>query len=130
MRILIAEDDMPSRKFIVKFLSKYGTVDATVDGEEAFEAFLMSLEEENYYDLICLDVMMPKIDGIEVLRRIRDTERERGLEKTKMAKIIMTTALNDSVSVKTAFEIGSQGYASKPINTNNFEKVLVKMGLI
>ena len=59
MRILIAEDDFASRKAILKFLSAYGECDVTVDGMEAIDAFMMALEEEDPYDLICLDVMIP-----------------------------------------------------------------------
>ena len=59
MRILLAEDDYASRKFGINFLSKYGEVDATVDGEEAVAAFEFAAEDGEYYDLICLDI---KID--------------------------------------------------------------------
>ncbi|MBP2664433.1 MAG: cheY7 [Firmicutes bacterium] len=56
MRILIAEDDMVSRKFLSKFLSQYGECDLTVDGLEALDAFLLSLKDNNPYDLVCLDI--------------------------------------------------------------------------
>ena len=59
MKILLAEDDYATRKFMVSFLSKYGECDVTVDGMEAVDAFLMALEEEEPYDLVCLDIMMP-----------------------------------------------------------------------
>ena len=60
MRILIAEDDYVSRTFLYKFLSNYGECDVTVDGIEALEVFIMSLDEGQHYDLICLDIMMPE----------------------------------------------------------------------
>ena len=69
MRILIAEDDFASRKLLLKFMSEYGECDVTVDGMEAIDAYLMSLEEKEPYDLICLDVMMPVISGIEEYQR-------------------------------------------------------------
>ena len=66
MRILIAEDDLVSRKFLFKFLSRYGECDLVVDGLEALDAFLISIKDDRHYDLICLDIMMPKVDGIKI----------------------------------------------------------------
>ena len=74
MKILIAEDDFPSRKLMLGYLSQYGECDVTVDGMEATFAFMMALDEGTYYDLICLDVMMPVLDGYQALKMIRDME--------------------------------------------------------
>ena len=79
MKILLAEDDFASRKFMSNYLGKYGDCDITVDGEEAVDAFLMALEDGEPYDLICLDVMMPVLDGYQALKAIRDIEKERGI---------------------------------------------------
>ncbi len=128
MRILIAEDDYVSRKFLFKLLSQYGECDVTVDGMEAIEVFLMSLEEQNYYDLVCLDIMMPEVDGIKVLKTIRKLEDERNTPKEKRARVIMTTALNQTEEVMESFEAGSEGYAVKPIDTDKFMAVLEKLG--
>ena len=67
MNILIAEDDFPSRKLMLNYLSKYGQVDVTVDGMEATFAYMMALDEGRNYDLVCLDVMMPVMDGYQAL---------------------------------------------------------------
>ena len=88
MRILIAEDDFASRKVILKFLSVYGDCDVTVDGMEAIDAFMMALEEGDPYDLICLDVMMPIMDGYQALKNIRDIEKEHNVPEDKMAKVL------------------------------------------
>lgn len=130
MRILIAEDDYVSRTFLFKYLSSYGECDVTVDGIEALEVFLMALDEEAYYDLICLDIMMPEVDGVNVLKTIRVLEDERKIPKEKRCKIIMTTALNATDKVKSAFEIGAEGYAVKPIDIDKFDEVLRKLKLI
>lgn len=74
MRILLAEDDFVTRKFMMNFLSSYGECDAAVDGMEAVDAYLMALEDGEPYDLACLDIMMPVMDGYQVLRSIRDLE--------------------------------------------------------
>lgn len=130
MRILIAEDDYVSRTFLYKFLSNYGECDVTVDGIEALEVFIMSLDEGQHYDLICLDIMMPEVDGVNVLKTIRVLEDERKIPIDKRSKVIMTTALNATEKVKSAFEIGAEGYAVKPIDIDKFVEVLRKLELI
>lgn len=130
MRILLAEDDFVTRKFMLKFLSKYGDCDVTVDGMEAVDAFMMALEEDNPYDLVCLDVMMPVMDGYQALVGIRKLEKERNIPEDKAAKIIMTTALNDEANVKMAFDLGCTIYSGKPIDQNRFEQALKKLELI
>lgn len=130
MRILIAEDDFASRKMMQKYLSQYGETDVTVDGMEAIDAFLMALEEDEPYDLICLDVMMPVMDGYQALKGIREMEQERGISKDAGAKIIMMTALNDESNVKMAFDLGCTVYAPKPVDFDKLKKLLIKLGLV
>ncbi len=130
MRILIAEDDFASRKVLLKFLSVYGECDVTVDGMEAIDAYMMALEEENPYDLVCLDVMMPIMDGYQALKNIRDIEKERKIPEDKMAKVIMTTALNEEKNVKKAFELGCTVYCAKPIDMDKLKEILQKLQLI
>lgn len=130
MRILIAEDDLASRKFLFKFLSQYGECDLVVDGLEALDAVLMSFKDKKYYDLICLDIMMPKVDGVKVLKAVRDLEMQKGLLPEKRSKVIMITALAETQFVKNAFEIGCEAYAAKPIDTKKLAEVLKKLELI
>lgn len=130
MRILIAEDDYASRKSISRFLQKYGEVDITVDGMEAVKAFRYALEDGEYYDLVCLDIMMPYLDGIKVLQMIREMEEKIGLPEERCAKVIMTTAINDAEQVRAAFDYGCEGYVAKPIDLEAFHKVLEKMGMV
>lgn len=130
MRILIAEDDYVSRKFLYKFMSQFGECDITVDGMEAIEVFLMALDEKNYYDLICLDIMMPEVDGVKALKTIRKLEEERQVPKDKLAKVIMTTALNDPKGIFETFDLGSEAYAVKPIDTDKLIDVLKRLKLL
>lgn len=130
MRILIAEDDLVSRKFLFKYLSQYGDCDLVVDGLEALDAFLISIKENNRYDLICLDIMMPKVDGVKVLKYIRDLEIQKGILPNKRSKVIMTTALAETQYVQNAFEIGCDAYAAKPIDTAKLTEVLHNLGLL
>lgn len=130
MRILIAEDDLGSRRFLFKFMEKYGECDLVVDGLEAIDAFIMSLKGNSPYDLICLDIMMPKVDGVKVLRTIRNLEAQKGILPEKRSKIIMTTALAEAQYVKEAFDIGCEAYAAKPIDTQKLVEVMEKLELI
>lgn len=130
MKTLLAEDDFASRKFMDKYLSQFGECDVTVDGEEAVGAFMMALEDGAPYDLICLDVMMPVLDGYQVLKAVRNIEEEKKIPKDKRVKIIMTTALNEERNVKKAFELECDAYSGKPIDVDRFEQVLKKLSLI
>ena len=129
MKILLAEDDFVTRKFMVNFLSKYGECDVTVDGMEAVDAFMMALEDEEPYDLVCLDIMMPVMDGYQALVAIRKLEKEKNISEEKAVKVIMTTALNEERNVKMAFELGCTIYSGKPINQDRFEQALKKLNL-
>lgn len=130
MRILIAEDDFASRKFMQTFLSKFGECDATVDGVEALEAYQIAFEADEAYDLICLDIMMPGMDGYQTLKAIRDMEAINGVTKDDSIKVIMTTALNEGRNVTRAFDLGCIAYAGKPIDQDKFTDVLRKLELI
>ena len=130
MKILIVEDDMVSRRFLGKFLAQYGECDIVVDGMEALDAYLMAIKEEDPYDLICLDIMMPKVDGVKVLKAIRDFEIQRGILPDNKVKIIIITALADTEFVNRAFELGCEAYAAKPIDTEKLVEVMNKLGVI
>lgn len=130
MKVLIAEDDLASRRFLSKFLAQYGEVDLVVDGLEALDAYLIAIKDKEPYDLICLDIMMPKVDGVKVLKAIRDYEGKQKVEIEKRVKVIMTTALAETDYVNRSFEIGCEAYAAKPIDTNKMLEVIRKLGLI
>ncbi|WP_318503977.1 response regulator [Bacillus sp. T3] len=130
MKILIAEDDLVSRKFLLKFFSGYGECDVVVDGLEALDAFLIAVKENSPYDLICLDIMMPKVDGVKVLKAIRDYEKQTKVSSDKKAKVIMISALADTQYVHKAFDIGCEAYAAKPVDIEKLMNVMKKLELI
>ena len=92
--------------------------------------FRSALEAGESYDLVCLDIMMPELDGYQALKAMRDIEKEKGVPVNQSAKIIMTTALNEGRNVTKAFELGCVAYAGKPIDQEKFENVLRKLELI
>lgn len=131
MYSLIVEDDFVSRKIMQKILSAYGECDIAVNGEEAIDAFKLAWKESRPYDLICMDIMMPVVDGQKALREIRRLEQDLGLSSDETVKVIMTTALNDKKEVVDAFYQGAvASYFVKPIDMNEFINELKMIGLL
>ena len=130
MKILIAEDDRVSRVFLEKFMSGFGTCDVAVEGMEALDLFMESMKNKEPYDLACLDIMMPKVDGIKLVKVIRTMEKQQGVAAEDRVRIIMMTALADVDYVDRAFALGCDAYASKPIDTARVEEVLRTLGLL
>ena len=75
MRTLVVEDDFTSRLLLQSFLAKYGDCHIAVNGKEAITAFRTANQEGNKYDLICMDIMMPEMDGQAAITQIRDLEQ-------------------------------------------------------
>jgi two-component system chemotaxis response regulator CheY len=90
----------------------------------------MALEDGEPYDLACLDIMMPVMDGYQALMGIRNLEKDHNIPPEQQVKVIMTTALNEEENVRMAFELGCSVYSGKPINQEKFEQALHKLGLI
>jgi two-component system chemotaxis response regulator CheY len=130
MKILMAEDDFTSRKILQIILEKYGEVDIAADGAEAVKAVKYALAENEPYDFICLDIMMPKKSGQKTLKEIRKIEKEQGIMEGDGAKVIMTTALDDSSNVIAAFREQADGYLVKPITATAINNKLKELELI
>ena len=101
-----------------------------VNGREAIEAVKSALAADDPYDLICLDIMMPEMDGQQALREIRALEEAVGVISTNGAKIVMTTALGDLKSVKVAYSNLCDAYLTKPIQKAKLLEALGILGLI
>jgi two-component system chemotaxis response regulator CheY len=129
MKLLVVEDDFGSRRMMQKLLEPYGDVDVVVDGEEAVEAFKMAWEESAPYDIVFMDIMMPKMDGHEALKRLRELEREMGVKSADEVKVIMTSVLEDPKNVIEAYYGGSAtNYLIKPIDREELEDELERLG--
>jgi len=112
------EDDFTSRKLLQMLISPYSDFDIAVDGKEAVEAFRKSLEDDQPYDLICLDIEMPKMDGHAALKVIRKIENDIGVLKHHRVKVIMTTSLSDRKNIMRAINEKCEAYLLKPIEKN------------
>jgi len=131
MRFLVVEDDFTSRKLLQKILAPYGEVDVAVNGQESLDAFTAALEEGNPYELVCMDIMMPEMDGQEALKKIREVEKQRGIPGSQEVKIIMTTALDDPKNVVEAYyKGGATSYVPKPLDRQLFLQLLRNIGII
>ena len=130
MRILIAEDDYVSRKLLFKLLSQYGECDMTVDGIETFEAFAIAHESGTPYDLLCLDIMMTKIDGLKALRAIRELENRKKVKDSKRCKVIMISALNETEIMFDSYKTEYEVYKTKPIDIDSIINAMKELKLL
>ena len=115
MKFLIVDDDRACRELMHDILSPYATCHLAFDGHEAVAAFRLALDDGQPYDLVCLDIMMPGMDGHEVLEAFRGLERQHGISGLDAAKVVMTTALRESKHCIRAFEQGCESYYTKPV---------------
>ncbi|MBN2008625.1 response regulator [candidate division KSB1 bacterium] len=130
MRFLVAEDESTSLRVMQEFLAPYGECDIAENGTQAINMFKQSLQEERVYDLICLDIMMPEINGQQALKQIRAIEKENGMKSGEGVKVIMTTALGDQKNVIEAFyKGGALAYLVKPIKKQKLFTEMRNLGL-
>ncbi len=117
MKTLIVEDDFTNRLLLQAFLSRYGDCHLAVNGEEAVQAFESANVQNSPYDLICMDMLMPGMNGREVVIRLRALEQSRGVLSDAGVKIIMTTAVRDMKEIFASFQALCDAYIFKPIDT-------------
>ena len=130
MKTLIADDDSVCRLLLGRLLKKYGPCYCAVNGTETVAAVRMALEAGEPFDLICLDIMMPGMDGQEALQEIRALEAARGIISPGWAKIVMTTALCDSASIRTAMREQCDCFLVKPLRKEKLLDALRTMQLV
>ncbi len=130
MKSLVVEDDFTSSLLLQEILKKYGPCQTATDGQKALEAVRAASESGAPFDLICLDIMMPEMDGQQALQQIRALEKTQGDLSQSGAKIIMTTALSDPKNVVEAFSGLADAYLVKPIDKARLIEELRKLKLI
>ena len=124
VRCLIVDDDRVCRELLRDMLDPVAECDFAFDGSEAVDVVRLAIEDRMPYELICLDIMMPGMDGHEALSAIRELEFNHGICCRDGAKVIMTTALRDSKHCIQSFREGCECYVTKPVNHDElFDKV-------
>jgi two-component system chemotaxis response regulator CheY len=131
MRALVVEDDSISGKILQNVLSPFGQCDLVDNGRQALDAFQRSLDRARPYDLICMDISLPELDGQKALRRIRDMEKAAGIDSGLEVKVVMITASSETGQVSDAlFNGGASAYFVKPLQVDAFLKELKRLKLI
>ncbi len=130
MRILVVEDDYISRRLLCRYLEPYGKCEEAVNGHEGVDAVRRAIDAGQQFDLICLDIMMPGMDGQQVLVLLRQMEAENGMPLGKGAKVIMTSAMEDNQYIMQALNASADGYVVKPIEKRRFIETLKETGLL
>ncbi len=127
MKTLLVDDIKSVRELMKLYLNEYGISNSVSNGEEAIEAVKTAIKVNEHYDFICLDIMMPVMNGLEALIEIRKMEANAGITKSK---IIMTTGNYDAKSITNANSNGCDGYFLKPVSKEAIERKLKEFGLI
>lgn len=122
LKILVAEDNMVNQEVIRRMLKLEGFTNITMacNGAEAIELVKDTNEESGLFDLILMDVQMPKIDGLLATKRIRNDLQFKN-------PIIALTAFADETNVKECLNCGMSGFLAKPIRRSNLRKIITEL---
>ncbi len=129
--IIIVEDSPYDAEMIVDALKLKGLgkkVKVLVDGAQVLDyifsrgAYKSNASNPNP-NLIILDLKMPKVSGMEALKKLKSTS------KTKHIPVVVFTSSQEAIDVKTAYELGANSYIVKPVDFDSFEEVVGEIGL-
>lgn len=130
MKTLIAEDVLVIRKLLERTLSQYGECEVAVTGHETVSKYIHSFKNKEPFNLICLDILMPNKDGLQVTKEIRSFERENNVPENEAVKIIMTTSMQEENIVSQAIKNGCDAYMIKPVKLEKLISQIREFGLI
>jgi len=131
VEILLVEDNMSDTELTIRALKKNNLANKLVHLEDGQEALDFIFAEGNYSDrkiadvprMILLDLKMPKINGIEVLRRIKTDER------TSKIPVVVLTSSKEDPDIQACYALGVNSYVVKPVDFNEFQKAISELGL-
>ena len=128
MRSLVVDDEQMSRMMLAMFLETHGSCVQAPSGKEALELYGEAFDAGDTFDLVCLDIGMPGMSGIETLRRIREIEHAQGVESK--CRVFMMTASNFYEDLDAAFANGMcDEYLLKPFNGDDMTQLLTRYAL-
>jgi two-component system chemotaxis response regulator CheY len=128
MKILIAEDEPVLARFLVHVLSEYGPCTHVETGLAAVEAFESALGDNEPYQLVVLDIMMPEASGQDALREIRLIESEQAIRVSEHVAVMICSALEDAENIYKAHSHGCLEYLVKPVGKKEITKALGRLG--
>lgn len=130
MRILIVDDDFVSLGKMKLILAGYGECDAFEHGKLAICAFCKAWDEWRPYSLVMLDIMLKDVSGIEILRRIRELERERRVLEEHRVKIVMVSSDAEKMTIVDCIDSECNDYIIKPFNSTTVAAKLGGIGIV
>jgi len=114
MKVLVVDDELAICELLDEFLSEHGyDVSTAISGEEALAVF-----EKESPQMVLLDIKMPGIDGMDVLRKIKEINSKAG--------VIMISAFGDNATVQEVLQKGAYCYMEKPIELKRLHELLVE----
>jgi two-component system response regulator len=126
IEIVLVEDNIDDAELTIHALKKSKVANKIIhlkDGAEAIDYLFNGIVGITYPKVILLDLKMPKIDGIEVLRRIKSDD------KTKTIPVIILTSSSGDPDVKICYELGANSYIVKPVGFENFSTSVSQLGV-
>ncbi len=124
MRILIVDDDATNRKLLTDIASRLAECEAVGCGQEALSVFKKAWDDWRPFNLIFLDVLMPGMDGRQVLHEIRKIEKDKKISEQHQVRIIMVTGAAEQETVMECLRNGCDEFIVKPIEVKRvFEKI-------
>lgn len=125
--ILLIEDNADDRDLTIRALKKNNVLNPVAVASNGAEALTMLLGD-NHGDqdspaLILLDLKLPKIDGLEVLRRIRADQR------TRVIPVVVLTSSKEEEDLRRAYDLGANGYVRKPVEFSEFAEAMRAVGM-
>ncbi|MCB0343601.1 MAG: response regulator [Bdellovibrionales bacterium] len=128
MKILIVDDDKPVSALLQTLLKAYGETQVAYDGSEAIQKFSEALDHNQPFSLVCLDVMMPNISGVQALQLMREEERSRQISSTDASKVVIVSVVDDKEIVEGMMRDGADAYLSKDEAMSKLPDTLADLG--
>lgn len=130
IEVLLVEDNPNDAELTARALKKHNLANRLLhvkDGEEALEYIFgtgryASHNPVIFPKVVLLDLRLPKVDGVEVLRRIRSNER------TKAMPVVVLTSSQEESDRVTSYQLGANSYVVKPVDFENFSKAVADLG--
>ena len=131
VEILLVEDNMNDAELVMRALKKVNLTNKLVhvkDGADALDfifakGIFSDREIQNKPRVILLDIKMPRVDGIEVLRQVRQNE------ETRLVPVVMMTSSKEEQDIIRSYELGVNSFVVKPVDFNDFAKAVSELGM-